>query len=116
MHGVFRGKLPAMLNCVFKVFIYGYSLPLKLAHITRTHAHNNGNVDAMTRFPRVFWGALTRAHEASFKHLDDIIAVDEILGLAHVIPFNLNGDNTQWLVNNLIDLKTWSEVYEDEDL
>ena len=60
----------------------------------------------MTGFPRVLWGPVASAHKASFQHFDDIIAIDKILWLAHVIPLQIDGDNTDWLVNNFIDLET----------
>jgi len=101
MHGALRGRLPARLIALFTIRS-GYM-----------------QQDTVYRLARVQFMSLVDSERPSDVHglvtvqLRDvtreltIVNIGTILGLVHLIPET----ERRWLVNSLIDLSTFNEIY-----
>ena len=100
--GGMNDRIPARLNCIFKMRITRGDLVYRLAHATLT---------------TIVGGRRVKNDEGMFKvYMTDppknvVVRVADIAGMAHLIP--LEPDQV-WYINNRIDLHTWNMVYVNE--
>jgi len=100
MYGALRGRLPAKLVALFKIRDYTCENAVRRVEAVRMlSAVNSG-------FPSDIHGLVTLQMREDARDFT-IVDVGTIHGLAHLIP---EGER-RWLVNSLIDLRTFNAVY-----
>jgi len=100
MYGALRGRLPAKLVALFKIRDYRCEDRVRrLAGVLFVSAVNSGPISDVHSLVTV----QIKEDAREFTVVD----IETILGLAHLIP---EGD-WRWIVNSLIDLRTFNEVY-----
>ena len=100
MYGALRGRLPAKLVGLFKIRDYTCGNAVRrVAAVRMLSAVNSGFVSDIH-------GLVTVQIRVEYREFT-IVDIGIILGLAHLIP---EGERL-WLVNSLIDLRTFNKVY-----
>jgi len=111
-YGALNGHLPWQLQRLFKIkLLYedGAFIEYWLALVLTTIPENSGNLDPVSLFVQV----RTAPAAVSLQ----VFSVGIIVSCMHVIPEIVtssktgDGRNEPWIVNSLIDLVTWNDVY-----
>ena len=98
--GGLNGRIPARLNCIFKVKIPGGDQIYRLVHVTLTSLvgpKTMSNEEGMIKVGLTEWA----------KNV--VVRASDIGGMVHLIPIE---KDRLWLVNNRIDLHTWNLLYD----
>jgi len=102
MYGALRGRLPAKLVALLKIRDYrcdNTDTARRVAGVQMLTLVNSGRLSDQHGLVTV----QMREDARGFT----IVDTGTILGLAHLIP----EEDRRWLVNSLIDLRTFNEVY-----
>ena len=98
--GGLNSRIPARLNCIFKVRIPREQQVYRLVHITPTFVIGPKTISNEEGIIKVGWKERTK---------NVVVRASDIQGMVHLIPVE---KDRVWLVNNRIDLHTWNLLYD----
>ena len=101
--GGINDRLPAKLNCIFKIWIPHENAVYRLAHISSTTIVGGRSIDNDEGMIRV---------RLSYPPKNKIVRIGDLRGMVHMIPVEPSG---VWVINNRIDLYSWNLLYDSGD-
>ncbi|KAF8473800.1 hypothetical protein BDZ91DRAFT_845281 [Kalaharituber pfeilii] len=99
-----KGKLPGRIEAFFKLFDRQTGNTYRCAYVSLLQCVGKGRCEGPEGMPKV------RVPTPANKR---VIPIRSISGMAHLIPIE---PDSQWYVNNRIDLATWQDIYQADEM
>ena len=100
LRGSLNGRMPGMLNALFKLRTHTQGVHL-LAHVSLMETVGGPRPSGPEGMVRV--GFPTRNNNI-------LVNIREVVGMAHLIALE---PGERWLINNRIDFETWHDIYDE---